>query len=184
MRTKKEINYKVWEEFPSPLFAVDVPGNLASAIDYLDTLPSDDILNNKELYELHYFFLQTAINYSKQLLLHNPENIKLSNSKLLKFTKKNKIVIKSDKNSYLKGLFYYGEGNIDSPHAQFHNPNNYYLESESFESQYTTPYRTIIFKPGRLILYPSYLDVSFSENKSKKNIKYLSFKIQVNVQEK
>ena len=45
MKTKKEINYKVWEEFPSPLFAVDVPGNLASAIDYLDTLPSDDILN-------------------------------------------------------------------------------------------------------------------------------------------
>ena len=42
MKTKKEINYKVWEEFPSPLFAVDVPGNLASAIDYLDTLPKID----------------------------------------------------------------------------------------------------------------------------------------------
>ena len=184
MRAKQEISYKVWEEFPSPLFVVDVPGNLSGAIDYLDTLPSNNILNNKELHELQYFFLQTSINYSKQLLKHNPETIKLSSSKLLKFTNKNKIVIKSDKNSYLKGLFYYGEGSIDSPHAQFLNPNNYLLKSNSFESQYTTPYRTIIFKPGRLILYPSYLNVSFSENKNKKNINYLSFKIQVNVKEK
>ena len=39
MRTKKEINYKVWEEFPSPLFTIDVPGYLSSAIEHLDTLP-------------------------------------------------------------------------------------------------------------------------------------------------
>ena len=184
MRTKKEINYKVWEEFPSPLFTIDVPGYLSSAIEHLDTLPSNNILHNKELYELSYFFLQTSINYSNQLLKHNPENIKISNSKLLKFTKKNKVIIKSNKTTYLNGLFYYGEGDIDNPHAQFHNPNNYSLKSDSFDSQYTIPYRTIIFKPGRLIIYPSFINLSFSENKSKKNINYLSFKLQANVQEK
>ena len=75
------------------------------------------------------FFDGRCMNMINQLLKHNPENIKISNSKLLKFTKKNKVIIKNNKTTYLNGLFYYGEGDIDNPHAQFHNPNNYSLKS-------------------------------------------------------
>ncbi len=184
MRTKKELNYKVWEEFPTPLFTVNIPQIFSNAIEFLDTLPSKDILSNEQLKELSLFILQTSLSYSEQLLLHKPINISLLESRILNFKSKNNIIIKGDKNSYLSGIFYYGEGDINNPHAQFHNPNNYLIETDNFESQYTVPFRTIIFKPGRLILYPSYLNVSFSKNKNKKNINYLSFKIKVNVQEK
>ena len=53
MRTKKELNYKVWEEFPTPLFTVNIPQIFSNAIEFLDTLPSKDILSNEQLKELN-----------------------------------------------------------------------------------------------------------------------------------
>jgi len=187
--------------FPIPISRIIVPNKLASIIPFLDSqeMNSDDpnkeglknygsrskntyILNESKCKLFKDFILDNVKKYSFEILGTYEREYKLAQSWISHKDPGQSHVEHTHPNSYISGVFYYGDAKDSTPSIQFHSPlhkmnQQIYvplnMDKPSNEFNYNT--FSIPYEPGTLVLFPSWLPHSVPINNTSQVRKSLSF---------
>jgi uncharacterized protein (TIGR02466 family) len=195
-----QTNYEVLELFPTPLFTVTLPTELASIVpwfykqellsgeidanNYGERSKNSYILDEPEAAKLKTYILALS-KYYGDMLGYNYEEYRFGQSWLSFKQPGQHHTIHSHANSLISGVFYFGEAVEETPAIKFHKMtggvNSPVLlpkaKKGSKDSKYGGETFYINFTPGLLILFPSYLHHSVPVNKTEKVRCSLAFNV-------
>ena len=193
-------DFEIIELFPLPIYATMIPNELASVVHwfYNQDMLSEDvdeanygqrsknsyILNEPNCNSLSKFILSRVGDYGKSLG-YDYTSYKFSQSWLTYKHPGQHHTMHSHPNSLISGLFYFGEPAENKPAIKFHRVlggfNVSYIQPKLKKTEenikYTQDFFSVDFKPGLLILFPSYLHHSVPINASDKVRCSLAFNI-------
>jgi len=185
-----QIDYEIIELFPTPVFTTMIPERFSSVVPwfYSQDMLSEDvdetnygqrsknsyIMDQPEAGELRKYILVLVGVYASQMLKYDYEEYKFSQSWLSYKHPGQHHTMHTHPNSLISGVFYFGEPAENTPAIRFHKlvggMNVSYIspkmKKDKRDSKYAVEYLSVDFKPGLLLLFPSYAYHSVPMNKS------------------
>ena len=195
-----QINYKILELFPTPVFSNIIPLKFSKVVPWLfqQEMLSEEvdspnygkrsknsyILEEIEAIDLKSYILELTTQYGK-LLGYDYESYRFGQSWVSYKHPGQHHIMHSHPNSLISGLFYFGESTDKTPAVKFHKLEGGFnvsylspkLVKDKRELKYSQKEFSIEFIPGLLLLFPSYLYHSVPLNKTDKTRCSLSFNV-------
>jgi uncharacterized protein (TIGR02466 family) len=195
-----QINYKILELFPTPVFSNIIPLKFSKVVPWLfkqemlseevdspnygERSKNSYILEEIEAIDLKSYILELTTQYGK-LLGYDYESYRFGQSWVSYKHPGQHHITHSHPNSLISGLFYFGESTDKTPAVKFHKLESGFnvsylspkLVKDKRELKYSQKEFSIEFIPGLLLLFPSYLYHSVPLNKTDKTRCSLSFNV-------
>jgi uncharacterized protein (TIGR02466 family) len=195
------VDYEVIDLFPTPVFTTMIPEKYAGIAPWLyqQEMLSEDIdeanygqrsknsylLDEPEAGELKSYILNLAKDFASQMLKYDYEEYRFGQSWLSYKHPGQHHTMHTHPNSLISGVFYFGEPVENTPAIRFHKMiggmNVSYLSPKTKknkrDSKYAIDYLSVDFKPGLLLLFPSFVYHSVPINKTGKVRCSLAFNI-------
>jgi uncharacterized protein (TIGR02466 family) len=195
-----QINYKILELFPTPVFSNIIPLKFSKVVPWLfkqemlseevdspnygERSKNNYILEEIEAIDLKSYILELTTQYGK-LLGYDYESYRFGQSWVSYKHPGQHHIMHSHPNSLISGLFYFGESTDKTPAVKFHKLEGGFnvsylspkLVKDKRELKYSQKEFSIEFIPGLLLLFPSYLYHSVPLNKTDKTRCSLSFNV-------
>jgi uncharacterized protein (TIGR02466 family) len=195
-----QINYKILELFPTPVFSNIIPLKFSKVVPWLfqqemlseevdspnygERSKNSYILEEIEAIDLKSYILELTTQYGK-LLGYDYESYRFGQSWVSYKHPGQHHIMHSHPNSLISGLFYFGESTDKTPAVKFHKLEGGFnvsylspkLVKDKRELKYSQKEFSIEFIPGLLLLFPSYLYHSVPLNKTDKTRCSLSFNV-------
>jgi len=194
-----QVNYEILELFPTPVYTTTIPLSFSKVILFFDKqdmgTDSDHdnygyrskdsyILDKPECKELSEFILSNAKVYADQLGYDYPE-YRFGQSWISIKAPGQHHTMHTHPNGLISGVFYYGPTSEKTPAIKFHKMtagiNVSYIQPKTVDKKKDLKYShsefSIMFEPGLLLLFPSYLHHSVPLNKTDKHRQSLAFNI-------
>ena len=187
--------------FPTPLLRIDIPPKLSTACNVFDNtemwldkeskveygLHSKNtyIMDEPECVDLKKFVLDLARDFAQNTLMYDYEEWTFSQTWVTWKEPGQQHVPHTHPNSIISGVFFYGYGEEGTPAIEFHK-NDFAGINQSImlkerpdkrPSQFAWKTFTVPFKPGLLLLFPSYFRHSVPPNQTKYTRKSVSMNI-------
>lgn len=197
---ENQFQEEVLELFPTPVYAVSVPDNLATVMDYLRNVdmfkgPNVDsygshstntyILDEPECKDLKKYVLEVARKFGKDIMNYGYEDYETSQTWVSHKEPGQNHQMHTHPNSLISAVLYYGEPAPDTPAIKFHKPvggiNTSYLAPHYPDQPRTSKFAfesfSVQFQPGLMVMFPSYLFHSVPTNTSSKTRRSLAMNI-------
>lgn len=194
-----QVNYEMLELFPTPVYTTMIPPTFSKVIPFFDRqdmgtdsdhdnygFRSKDsyILDKPECRELANFILGNAKVYADQLGYDYPE-YRFGQSWISVKAPGQHHTMHTHPNGLISGVFYYGPIAEKTPAIRFHKMtvgvNASYIQPRTVDKKKDLKYAqgefSIMFEPGLLLLFPSYLHHSVPVNKTDKPRQSLAFNV-------
>lgn len=194
-----QVNYEILELFPIPVYTTMIPVEFSKAIKVFDKedmgTDSDHdnygfrsrnsyVLDNPECSDIANFILTNVKIYATQLG-YSYDEYKFSQSWVSVKAPGQHHTAHVHPNSLLSGVFYYGPAGEKTPAIKFHKNSGGVnsphivpkLINDKRNFKYSQQEFSIIFQPGLLLLFPSYLMHSVPLNKTDRPRHSLAFNI-------
>ena len=190
--------------FPTPLYANSIPPELSTACNVFDNTemlidkPSRGeyglhskntyIMDEPECVDLKKFVLGLAKDFARKTLMYDYDEWIFSQTWVSWKEPGQQHVPHTHPNSIISAVFFYGYGEEETPAIQFHR-NDFAGTGQSImlrevvpkEGKELSPYAwksfTVNFKPGLLLMFPSYFRHSVPRNETKYTRKSVSMNI-------
>jgi uncharacterized protein (TIGR02466 family) len=196
-----QTDYQILELFPTPVFTTMIPDRYSSIIPWLyqQEMLSEDIddanygqrsknsyiLDEPQAGELKKYILDLAGMFGSQMLKHDYDEYRFGQSWISYKHPGQHHTMHSHPNSLISGVFYYGEPSDNTPAIKFHKllggMNVSYIspktKKDKRDSKYAIDFMSVDFRPGLLLLFPSYVHHSVPVNKTDKVRCSLAFNI-------
>jgi uncharacterized protein (TIGR02466 family) len=196
-----EATYEIIDLFPTPVFTTMIPEKYANITPWLfqQEMLSEDVdevnygqrsknsylLDEPEAVELKKYILDLAGVYASQMLKYGYDEYRFGQSWLSYKHPGQHHTMHTHPNSLISGVFYFGEPSESTPAIRFHKMvggmNVSYIspkmKKDRRDSKYAIEYLSVDFKPGLLLLFPSFLSHSVPINKTDKVRCSLAFNI-------
>ena len=187
--------------FPTPLFRIDIPPELSTACNAFD---NTDMLHDKEsrneygvhskntyimeepeCVDLKKFVLDLVKDFTQNTLMYDYDEWTFSQTWVTWKEPGQQHVPHTHPNSVISGVFFYGYGEEGTPAIEFHRNdivgNGQTIMLKNFADVRPSPFawKTFVvpFKPGTLLLFPSYFRHSVPVNKTQYTRKSVSMNI-------
>ena len=193
-------NPEILDLFPTPLYTIDIPVGLSSVIPFLDSLDMNTgadeanygrrsldsyVLDKPECSALKKFILECVQDFGDNALLYDYSSYKMSQSWVSQKYPGQHHTIHTHPNSLISGVFYYGPSSNDTPAIKFHKMLGGFNQGvitpkqkiDRRSSKYAWIEFGVEFKPGLLVLFPSYLHHSVPVNESDSVRSSLAFNV-------
>jgi uncharacterized protein (TIGR02466 family) len=195
-----QVNSKIIDIFPIPVYTVEIPDELSPVIAFFDKqeVVTDDadqanygfrskdsyILDKSECYDIRNFILENVKAYA-DVIGFDYDKYKFSQSWISIKMPGQQHVMHTHPNSLISGVFYYGSVIENTPGIEFHKSimgvNASYIQPKIKEkieySRYSSPKFTMNITPGLLVLFPSYLVHNVPVNKAELPRHSLAFNV-------
>jgi len=196
--------FEVASLFPTPLLRIDIPPKLSTACNAFEKaemwLEKDSrmeyglhsrntyIMDEPECVELKKFVLDLAADFAQNTLLYDYKEWTFSQTWVSWKEPGQQHVPHTHPNSVISGVFFYGYGEENTPAIQFYR-DDYQGTHQSIMLKEKPPENdkelspfawktfTIPFKPGLLLLFPSYFRHSVPQNNTEYTRKSVSMNI-------
>jgi uncharacterized protein (TIGR02466 family) len=196
-----QTDYEILELFPTPVFTTMIPDRYSSIIPWLyqQEMLSEDIdeanygqrsknsyiLDEPQAVELKKYILDLAGMFGSQILKYEYDEYRFGQSWISYKHPGQHHTMHSHPNSLISGVFYYGEPSEKTPAIKFHKllggMNVSYIspktKKDKRDSKYAIEFMSVDFRPGLLLLFPSYVHHSVPINKTDKVRCSLAFNI-------
>ena len=197
-------NFEVASLFPTPLLRVDIPPELSTACNLFENtemwLEKDSrmeyglhsrntyIMDEPECVDLKKFVLDVAKDFAHNTLMYDYDEWTFSQTWVSWKEPGQQHVPHTHPNSVISGVFFYGYGEENTPAIQFYR-DDYQGTHQSIMLKEKPPENdkelspfawktfTIPFKPGLLLLFPSYFRHSVPQNNTEYTRKSVSMNI-------
>ena len=190
--------------FPTPLLRIDIPPELSTACNLFDRtemwldkesrgeygLHSKNtyIMDEPECVDLKKFVLNLAKDFAHNTLMYDYDEWTFSQTWVTWKEPGQQHVPHTHPNSVISAVFFYGYGEEETPAIMFHKDEyqgagqSIMLKQKTLEKEKTAPpftwkTFTVPFKPGLLLLFPSYFRHSVPPNKTQYTRKSVSMNI-------
>ena len=190
--------------FATPLLRIDIPPELSTACNLFDStemwtdkesrmeygLHSKNtyIMDEPECVDLKKFVLDIAKDFAQNTLMYDYDEWTFSQTWVTWKEPGQQHVPHTHPNSVISGVFFYGYGEEGTPAIQFHKDEyqgtgqSIMLKQKTVEKEKKAPpfawkTFTVPFKPGLLLLFPSYFRHSVPPNKTQYTRKSVSMNI-------
>jgi uncharacterized protein (TIGR02466 family) len=196
-----QTDYQILELFPTPVFTTMIPEKFSSITPWLyqQEMLSEDIdeanygqrsknsyiLDEPQAGELRKYILDIAGIFGSEMLKYDYQEYRFGQSWISYKHPGQHHTMHSHPNSLISGVFYYGEPSDNTPAIKFHKllggMNVSYIspkmKSDKRDSKYAIEFMSVDFRPGLLLLFPSYVHHSVPVNKTDKVRCSLAFNI-------
>ena len=187
--------------FPTPLLRIDIPPELSTACDVFDNTPmlhekdsridygvhseNTYIMDEPDCVDLKKFVLNLVKDFAQNTLMYDYDEWTFSQTWVTWKEPGQAHIAHTHPNSVISGVFFYGFGEEGTPAIQFHR-NDFQGTGQSImlkerpdkrPSPFAWKTFTVPFKPGTLLLFPSYFRHSVPPNKTKYTRKSVSMNI-------
>ena len=197
-------NFEVASLFPTPLLRVDIPPELSTACNLFENtemwLEKDSrmeyglhsrntyIMDEPECVDLKKFVLDVAKDFAHNTLMYDYDEWTFSQTWVSWKEPGQQHVPHTHPNSVISGVFFYGYGEENTPAIQFYR-DDYQGTHQSIMLKEKPPQNdkelspfawktfTIPFKPGLLLMFPSYFRHSVPRNETQYTRKSVSMNI-------
>ena len=197
-------NLEIAALFPTPLLKIEIPPKLSTACNLFDKTEmwtdkesrmeyglhsrNTYIMDEPECVDLKKFVLDLAKEFAQKTLMYDYDEWTFSQTWVTWKEPGQQHVPHTHPNSVISGVFFYGYGEEGTPAIQFHK-DEYQgtgqsimlkqkpLEKDKELSPFAWKTFTIPFKPGLLLLFPSYFRHSVPPNKTQYTRKSVSMNI-------
>jgi uncharacterized protein (TIGR02466 family) len=196
-----QTDYQILELFPTPVFTTMIPEKFSSIIPWLyqQEMLSEDIdeanygqrsknsyiLDEPQAGELKKYILDLAGIFGSEMLKYDYQEYRFGQSWISYKHPGQHHTMHSHPNSLISGVLYYGEPSDNTPAIKFHKllggMNVSYIspktKKDKRDSKYAIEFMSVDFRPGLLLLFPSYVHHSVPVNKTDKVRCSLAFNI-------
>ena len=187
--------------FPTPLLRIDIPPELSTACNVFENTEmlhekesrmeygihskNTYIMDEPECVDLKKFVLDLAKEFAQKTLLYDYDEWAFSQTWVTWKEPGQQHVPHTHPNSVISGVFFYGYGEEGTPAIEFHRNdivgNGQTIMLKNFADVRPSPFawKTFVvpFKPGTLLLFPSYFRHSVPVNKTQYTRKSVSMNI-------
>ena len=194
-------NLEIAALFPTPLLRIEIPPELSTACNLFDKtemwtdkesrmeygLHSKNtyIMDEPECVDLKKFVLDMAKDFAQKTLMYDYDEWTFSQTWVTWKEPGQQHVPHTHPNSVISGVFFYGYGEEGTPAIEFHRNdivgNGQTIMLKNFPDVRPSPFawKTFVvpFKPGTLLLFPSYFRHSVPVNKTQYTRKSVSMNI-------
>jgi uncharacterized protein (TIGR02466 family) len=196
-----QTDYQILELFPTPVFSTMIPEKFSSITPWLyqQEMLTEDIdeanygqrsknsyiLDEPQAGELKKYILDLAGIFGSEMLKYDYQEYRFGQSWISYKHPGQHHTMHSHPNSLISGVFYYGEPSDNTPAIKFHRllggMNVSYIspkmKKDKRDSKYAIEFMSVDFRPGLLLLFPSYVHHSVPINKTDKVRCSLAFNI-------
>ena len=196
-----QTDYQILELFPTPVFSTMIPEKFSNITPWLyqQEMLSEDIdeanygqrsknsyiLDEPQAGELKKYILDLAGIFGSEMLKYDYQEYRFGQSWISYKHPGQHHTMHSHPNSLISGVFYYGEPSDNTPAIKFHKllggMNVSYIspkmKKDKRDSKYAIEFMSVDFRPGLLLLFPSYVHHSVPINKTDKVRCSLAFNI-------
>tara|TARA_E500000331_G_scaffold321736_1_gene336175 strand:+ start:345 stop:1013 length:669 start_codon:yes stop_codon:yes gene_type:complete len=196
--------YNIASLFPTPLLKIDIPPELSTAcnafektemwldkesrVEYGSHSKNTYVMDEPECVQLKKFILDLVKDFAQNTLMYGYDEWVFSQTWVSWKDPGQQHIAHTHPNSVISGVFFYGYGEEGTPAIMFHkdeyqgNGQSMMLKQKPYEEgKKTSPFAwktfTIPFKPGLLLLFPSYFRHSVPINNTKYTRKSVSMNI-------
>jgi uncharacterized protein (TIGR02466 family) len=187
--------------FPTPLLRIDIPPELSTACNVFDNTPmlhekdsridygvhseNTYIMDEPDCVDLKKFVLNLVKDFAQNTLMYDYDEWTFSQTWVTWKEPGQAHIAHTHPNSVISGVFFYGFGEEGTPAIQFHR-NDFQGTGQSImlkerpdkrPSPFAWKTFTVPFKPGTLLLFPSYFRHSVPRNETKYTRKSVSMNI-------
>ena len=190
--------------FPTPLLRIDIPPELSTACNLFDSTEmwldkesrveyglhsrNTYVMDEPECVQLKKFILDLVKDFAQNTLMYDYDEWIFSQTWVSWKEPGQQHVAHTHPNSVISGVFFYGYGEEGTPAIQFHK-DEYQGTGQSIMLKQKPPEKddqpppfawktfTVPFKPGLLLLFPSYFRHSVPPNKTQYTRKSVSMNI-------
>ena len=194
-------NLEIASLFPTPLLRVDIPPELSTACNVFENTEmlhekesrmeygihskNTYIMDEPECVDLKKFVLDLAKEFAQKTLLYDYDEWAFSQTWVTWKEPGQQHVPHTHPNSVISAVFFYGYGEEGTPAIQFHKHDsqgtNQSIMLKERPDKRPSPFAwktfTIGFKPGTLLMFPSYFRHSVPPNQTKYTRKSVSMNI-------